>query len=174
MEKQIISKLTKNFEDFVHEENGIEFWFARDLQKLLGYSNWQNFTKVVEKAQKSCKTAENRVLNHFIGVSKKVHLGSGAKREIDNIMLTRYACYLIAQNGDSRKEEIAFAQSYFAIQTRKQELIEERILLSERLNARKKLRKSESVFSKLLYENGVRFCRICENKEQGRCSFIWW
>jgi len=136
MEKQIIAKLTKTFEDYVHEKEGLEYWFARDLQKLLGYDKWENFFVVIEKAKESCKNAGFEFDDHFLNVRKKVNLGSGAKREIDDFMLTRHACYLIAQNGDSRKEEIAFAQSYFAIQTRKQELIEERIKLRERFNAR--------------------------------------
>jgi len=155
MKKQTIIKLIKNFEDYSYEEDGIKFWFARDLQILLGYSKWENFVKVIEKAKESCKTAGQQVEDHFPGVRKKVELGSGAEREIEDIMLTRYACYLIAQNGDPRKEEIAFAQSYFAVQTRKQELIEERIALKERFDAREKLVKSETELSKLIYERGV-------------------
>lgn len=155
MEKQLITKLVKNFEDFVHEKEGIEFWFARDLQNLLGYVEWRKFQGVIDKAKESCKNANCIVNDHFVGAAKKVDLGSGAKREIDDIILTRYACYLIAQNGDPRKEEIAFAQSYFAIQTRKQELVEERIKLKERFDAREKLVKSETELSKLIYERGV-------------------
>ena len=133
MEKAIITRLTNIFEDYTYEEDGIEFWFARDLKELLGYEQWRNFLKVIEKAKDSCKNTKFEVKDHFADVSKKVELGSGAEREIEDIMLTRYACYLIAQNGDPKKEEIAFAQSYFAIQTRKQELIEERIALKERI-----------------------------------------
>ena len=155
MDKQIISKLTKNFEDYSNKNGGVEFWFARDLKNLLGYEQWRNFLSVIEKAKESCKNARNHVLDHFANVSKMVSLGSGAEREIKDIILTRYACYLIAQNGDSRKEEIAFAQSYFAIQTRKQELVEERIALKERFDAREKLVKSETELSKLIYERGV-------------------
>jgi DNA-damage-inducible protein D len=155
MQKQIITKLSKRFEDYAYEEDGIEFWFARDLQKLLGYSKWENFAKVVEKAKESCINANQNMLDHFPDVRKMVTIGSEAEREIEDIMLTRYACYLIAQNGDPRKQEIAFAQSYFAIQTRKQELIEERIALSERLKARKKLISSETELSELIYERGV-------------------
>jgi len=155
METNIINKLTKNFEDYSNEKDGMEFWFARDLQTLLGYTEWRNFLKIIEKAKESCKKSKFDILDHFVEVNKKVQLGSDAIREIEDIMLTRYACYLIAQNGDSRKEEIAFAQSYFAIQTRKQELIEERIKLKERFDAREKLVKSETELSKLIYERGV-------------------
>jgi DNA-damage-inducible protein D len=155
MEKQIISKLTKNFEDNSQKENGLEFWFARDLQQLLGYDQWRNFSKVIEKAKESCINANCTVSDHFAEVSKTIDMPKGATKEIDEYMLTRYACYLIAQNGDPRKEEIAFAQSYFAIQTRKQELIEERIKLKERFDAREKLVRSETELSKLIYERGV-------------------
>ncbi|MFA6065252.1 MAG: DNA damage-inducible protein D [archaeon] len=155
MEKQLIVKLTKTFEDFAHKKDGVEFWFARDLQTLLGYDKWENFSTVIEKAKESCKNSGFDAKNHFPDVRKMVGLGSGSEREILDYTLTRYACYLIAQNGDPRKEEIAFAQSYFAIQTRKQELIEQRIKLVERVQARKKLTESETELSKLIYERGV-------------------
>lgn len=155
MKKEIIFKLRKSFEDYVNEADGIDFWFARDLKKLLDYDEWRNFLKVIEKAKIACEKSEQDVKDHFVGVNKKVKIGSQAEREIDDIMLTRYACYLIAQNGDPRKEQIAFAQSYFAVQTRKQEIIEERITLIERLSARQKLVASETELSKLIYEKGV-------------------
>jgi len=155
MKSDLVGRLHKQFDDFVHVQDGLEFWFARDLQDLLGYSEWRNFLNVVEKAQNSCKNSNHAISDHFVGVNKMVALGSGSRREIDDIILTRYACYLIAQNGDPRKEEIAFAQSYFAVQTRKQEIIEEHIRLSERLKARKRLKDSEAELSRNIYERGV-------------------
>ena len=155
MKKEIILRLRKSFEDYANEADGLEFWFARELQNLLGYVEWRKFSGVIEKAKEACRNTGHDVTDHFVGVAKKVKIGSEAEREIDDIMLTRYACYLIAQNGDPRKEQIAFAQSYFAVQTRKQELIEERVALIERLNARQKLVASETELSKLIYEKGV-------------------
>jgi len=155
MNKELITSLTSNFEEHAQELEGVEFWFARDLQKLLEYKRWDKFTNVIKKAEIACENADSVVSEHFAQVGKKVNLGSGAEREIKDIMLTRYACYLIAQNADPNKEAVAFAQTYFALQTRKQELIEERIKLDERIKARKKLTQSEIELSRNIYQRGV-------------------
>jgi len=155
MEKDTIVKLNKRFEEYAYEQDGVEYWLARELQELLGYADWRNFLNAINKAKDSCETTGEAVSDHFVGVTKMVKIGSGAEREQEDIMLTRYACYLIAQNGDPKKEQIAFAQSYFAIQTRKQELLEERIQLMERLQAREKLAATETELSKNIYERGV-------------------
>ncbi len=153
MKSEIIKSLTNNFEDHSHAtENDIEFWFARDLQQLLGYAEWRNFNKVIVKAKTSCEVSGNDISDHFVEVNKMVKIGSRSEREIEDIMLTRYACYLIAQNGDPKKEQISFAQNYFAIQARKYELIERRIKDWERLQARQKLTRSEKELSELIYE----------------------
>lgn len=155
MKKEIIKQLYSAFEQAALEVDGVECWSARELQKLLGYSLWQNFTKVIDKAKLACENVNQSASDHFIGVNKKVELGSGAQREIEDLMLTRYACYLVAQNGDPRKEQIAFAQTYFAVQTRKAELIEKRLLEVERVKARAKLQETEKKLSGILYERGV-------------------
>jgi len=155
MKKELISTLQKSFEGCAHIVDGVEFWYARELQTLLGYTEWRKFLGVIEKAKEACTKSGYAIPDHFVGAAKMVSLGSGAEREVDDFILTRYACYLIAQNGDPRKEQIAFAQSYFAIQTRKQELIEERIALQERFEARNKLIAAETELSKLIYERGV-------------------
>lgn len=153
MKKELITTLTENFELHAQQtESGIEYWLARDLQHLLGYDKWENFSKVISKAKIACEVSGHGVADHFPDVRKMVKLGSGSEREIDDVMLTRYACYLIAQNGDPRKEQIAFAQTYFAIQTRRAELIEQRILEQERLSARKKLTQTEKELSEVIYE----------------------
>jgi len=153
--RQELINLHQNFEEAAKTENGINYWLARDIQLLLDYSRWESFEDVINRAKTACQNTGQSAENHFRDVPKMVDIGSGTSREIKDLMLTRYACYLIAQNGDPRKEVIAFAQSYFAIQTRKQELLEERMQLAERLQARAKLTETEKQLSSTLYEHGV-------------------
>lgn len=156
MDKRKITTAMKSFDTAINvTEEEIEFWYARSLMELLGYEQWKNFEKVIQKAMESCVNVEIHVSDHFREVTKTIQLGSGAKRQIRDYMLTRYACYLIAMNGDTGKEEIAFAQSYFAVQTRKQELIEERMEYIERTQARGRLKESEKRLSQNIYERGV-------------------
>lgn len=157
MNRELIGQMQERLDGLAQMLPGenIEFWFARDLQEPLGYARWENFLTAIKRAIESCETTGYNPDDHFRGVTKMVPLGSGAERPIEDFMLTRYACYLIAQNGDPRKEPIAFAQSYFAIQTRKQELIEDRMRLQARLEARDRLRESEKTLSQNIYERGV-------------------
>ena len=159
MEKNKIATLKRSFDEIAHthvdDSDSVEYWYARELQQLLGYSRWEDFERAVQRGISACENTGVPVENHFREVPKMVRLGSGSHREVRDYMLTRYACYLIAQNGDPRKDEIAFAQSYFAIQTRKQELIEDRIRLIERIEARDKLKESEKRLSQNIYERGV-------------------
>jgi DNA-damage-inducible protein D len=155
MKTELIVQLNKTFEESVYIRDGVEYWMARDIQRLLDYAEWRNFLLVIDKAKTACLKSGQKVADHFVDVNKMVPIGSGVERKVEDLMLTRYACYLIAQNGDPRKEQIAFAQSYFAIQTRKQELLEERINLVERLRAREKLADTESELSGVVYERGV-------------------
>ena len=153
MKTEQVQMLTETFEGHAQQtEGGVEYWLARDVQHLLGYTKWENFLNVVNKAKTACEVSGHDIDNHFPDVRKMVDLGSGSQRDIDDVMLTRYACYLIAQNGDPRKPEIAFAQTYFAVQTRKAELIEQRLLEAERVQARRKLSATEKELSLVIYE----------------------
>ena len=155
MKKELIAELFMQIENAVYVFNGIECWSARELQNILGYTKWDNFYKVIEKAKTACETSGSLVSDHFADTGKMIDLAKGAQREIEDMALTRYACYLIAQNGDTAKPPIAFAQTYFAVQTRKQEIIENRLLDIARVTARGKLTQSEKKLSGILFERGV-------------------
>lgn len=153
MKTEIVYSLTNTFEAHAQQtESGIEYWLARDIQHLLGYTKWDNFLNVVSKAKTACEVSEHAVADHFADVGKTIAMPKGAEKEVPDIMLTRYACYLIAQNGDPKKQEIAFAQTYFAMQTRRAELIEQRLLEAERVQARKKLSATEKELSSVIFE----------------------
>ncbi len=156
MIREFIAELFRKIEDASYDFEGVECWSARDLQNILGYTQWRNFKNVIDKARKSCQNSGENENNHFADFSKMVEIGSGAQKDIQDIALTRYACYLIAQNGDATtKAEIAFAQTYFAVQTRKQEVIEKRLLDVARVSAREKLSQSEKKLSGIIFERGI-------------------
>jgi DNA-damage-inducible protein D len=155
MKKELIAELLGKFEEACYLYQNIECWSARELQEILGYTKWDNFLKVIEKAKLACENAGTNTADHFAETGKMIELAKGAQREVVDYALTRYACYLIAQNGDATKNEIAFAQTYFAVQTRKQEIIEKRLLDVARVNAREKLSKSEKKLSGIIYERGI-------------------
>lgn len=171
MDSRRIEQIKKEFDNAIQitEDEQVEFWYARDLMKLLGYTEWRNFENAVKRAIISCETSNIQSNDHFVEVNKLITAGKGARRPVNDYMLTRYACYLVAMNGDTTKEEIAFAQSYFAVQTRKQELIEERIAYIERIHARNRLKESEKKLSQNIYERGVDddgFARIRSRGDQ--------
>ena len=174
MDKNRIMAKKAQFDDLIHvdEDAQVEYWLARELMEALGYERWENFAKSIRRAMESCDIQGVTVNDHFREVTKMVGIGSSAKRKIKDFMLTRYACYLIAMNGDPQKEEIAFAQSYFAVQTRKQELIEERIALIERTQAREKLKESEKRLSQNIYERGVDDAGFGRIRSKGDCALF--
>ena len=173
MDSKRVEQIKEQFDAVLQTtEEKIEFWYARDLMKLLGYNRWENFEKAIKRAMESCETGDIAVSDHFREVTKMIFAGKGAKRKVKDYMLTRYACYLIAMNGDTSKAEIAFAQSYFAVQTRKQELIEERIAYVERMQARERLKESENRFSQNIYERGVDHAGFARIRSQGDAALF--
>lgn len=174
METTLVSRLFQSFEEIKHfTDESVEYWSARDLQKVLGYRDWRNFEVVMEKAMIACREAGNSKFDHFVGVNKKVSVGSDANRTIFDIHLSRYAAYLIAQNGDPRKQEIAFAQAYFAVQTRKQELIEKKLLEYERIYVREKLTETEKELTGLAFERGVDGMGMARIRSKGDATLFW-
>ncbi len=167
MKPDLIASYRQSFESVAHEHKGVECWSARDLQLLLGYEKWSNFTEVIAKAKESCKNSMQEPKYHFADVGKMIEVGKGVQRQVEDYLLTRFACYLIAQNGDPRIPEIAFAQMYFAMQTRKQEVLEKNIEEIERLVSRRKLGETEKEFAKTVYERGVDGRGIGEIKSAG-------
>lgn len=174
MKKELVNSLSDSFESHKYEEDWVEFWFARELQELLWYSKWENFLQVIERAKVACKKSKQSIDDHFPGVRKMISTGKEAKREVEDYKLSRYACYLIAQNWDPRKEVIAFAMSYFAFQTRKQELLEKRIEEIERILDREKLTNTEKEFSRLIYEVWIDHLWFARIRSSWDTAFFWW